>query len=550
MHLSHHRMASVSVICCVVWVLAAMPALLPGFAAAQVPGSIGGQLPSPAPAQLPGITAESVSGAAVARQNVALDQSRQSGIWLEPKITIQHTVTNNVRLDATQLSDQVTEVIPGFRLVSDTARIQGFVDYSLRTAHYARGTVSDQVWHNLNARGTVEAVEKLFFVDVDGIVALQPISAFGAPGDASPANPNMAQTSVFRISPYLRGDLSGGTDYEMRYGLQDVRSDAVNRSNVTVQDWLLHLGRRPIGQVWTWGLDATQQNLDYSNGRNIDTTALRARLGYFPVSQLFLTGVVGIESTNHLTPVRESHNIVGFGIDWRPSERTRVLFERESRYFGESHNAIFEYKTPRTVWRYTDKRAVVTGLGGASSSMGSLFDLFDGFYARTEPNAIRRAQLVRSEIERMGLPASMQVFQDFLTSSSTLQRQQQMSFALLGQRSTLALAYTHTDTRLLNASLQLGDDFDNNQRILQRGWSLVLGHRLTQNSSINASLGQTRSVGTVPGLETRVRPLIFGWNTRVAPRTNIGIQLRRVLSDGSAGRYGESAIMGFITHRF
>ncbi|WP_404301650.1 TIGR03016 family PEP-CTERM system-associated outer membrane protein [Alicycliphilus denitrificans] len=550
MHLSHHRMANVSVIGCVVWVLAAMPALLPGFAAAQVPGRIGVQLPSSAPGQLPGITAEPMPGAVVARQNLALDQPHQSGIWLEPKITIQHTVTNNVRLDATQLSDQVTEVIPGFRLVSDTARIQGFVDYSLRTAHYARGTVSDQVWHNLNARGTVEAVEKLFFVDVDGIVALQPISAFGAPGDASPANPNMAQTSVFRISPYLRGSLSGGADYEVRYGVQDVRSDAVNRTNVTVQDWLLHLGRQPMGQVWTWGLDATQQNLDYSNGRNIDTTALRARVGYFPVSQLFLTGIVGVELTNHLTPVRESHNIVGFGIDWRPSERTRLFFERESRYFGESHNAIFEYKTPRTVWRYTDKKAVVTGLGGASSSMGSLFDLLDGFYARTEPNAIRRTQLVRSEIERMGLPASMQVFQDFLTSSSTLQRLQQMSLALLGQRSTLALAYTRTDTRLLDGALQLGDDFDTNQRILQRGWSLVLGHRLTQNSSINASLGQTRSVGTVPGLETKVRPLIFGWNTRVAPRTNIGIQLRRVLSDGSAGRYGESAIMGFITHRF
>ena len=42
-----------------------------------------------------------------------------------------------------------------------------------------------------------------------------------------------------------------------------------------------------------------------------------------------------------------------------------------------------------------------------------LYDLLDGFYMRTEPNAIRRMQLVQAEIEWMGLPADMQVFQDF-----------------------------------------------------------------------------------------------------------------------------------------
>ena len=182
--------------------------------------------------------------------------------------------------------------------------------------------------------------------------------------------------------------------------------------------------------------------------------------------------------------------------------------------------------------------------------MGSLFDLLDSFYARTEPNAIRRTQLVMAEIERRGLPADMQVFQDFLTSSSTLQRLQELSVALLGQRSTFTLAVLRSDTRLLDGTLQLGDDFDTNTRIRQRGWRLMVGHRLTPNASINASFGEMRSVGSIPGLETRVRPLILGWDTLVARRTNVGVQLRRVLSDGSVTRYDESAIMGFITHRF
>ena len=530
-YLSHHRIASIPVVGCAVWVLAAAPALLPGFAAAQVPGLSRGQPSSLAQAKNPA-------------------EPRQSGLWFEPRITIQHTVTNNARLDNTGLGDQMTEVMPGFRLVSDTARIKGFVDYTLRTAHYARNTNSDQVWHNLYARGTVEAVEKLFFVDIAGIATLQPISAFGAPGAFSPANPNMAQTSTFRLSPYFKGNLIGGMDYEARYSIQDTRYDSDNRSNVTVNDWLLHLGRRSFGQVWGWGVDATQQNADYSNGRHIDTTALRARLSYLATPQLQVAAIGGVESTNQLTPTRESHDIVGFGVDWRPSERMRILLERESRYFGEAHNVSFEYRTARTVWRYTDKKAVVMGLGAQSATMGALSDLLDGFYARMEPNPIRRTQLVQTEIARMGLPADMQVFPDFLTSSSTLQRLQQLSLALLGQRSTLTLLVMRSDTRLLDSSLHLGDDFDINNRIRQRGWNLMFAHRLTQNSSINASLGETQSVGSVPGLETRTRPIILGWNTLVAPRTNVGIQLRRVFSDGNVSRYDESAIMGFITHRF
>lgn len=76
----------------------------------------------------------------------------------------------------------------------------------------------------------------------------------------------------------------------------------------------------------------------------------------------------------------------------------------------------------------------LNGLGDQFGSPSPLYDLLDGFYMRTEPNAIRRMQLVQAEIERMGLPADMQVFQDFLTSSSKLQRLQNLSFAIAIQK--------------------------------------------------------------------------------------------------------------------
>lgn len=550
MRLSHQRMTELSVVGCSAWVLVVVPALLPGVVAAQVPGIMEGQSTDTEYKQPPAIGIIPIPEVATVQPDDKLNVSRRSGTWFEPSITVQHTATSNVRLDASARSDQLTEVIPGFRWVSDTARIKGFLDYSLRMGHYARGTVSDQVWHNLNAKGSVEAVENQVFVDVYAVSSLQPISAFGAPGNFSPANPNMAQTSSFRLSPYVMGNFANGMDYELRYGVQHTRSDADNRSDVTVNDWLVHVGDKPVGQVLGWGVDAAQQSASYTYGRDIDSTTLRARVSYLPTPQLIVAAIGGYESTNQLSPVRESHDIFGFGFDWRPSDRTRVFFERENRYFGESHNAIFEHRTSRTVWRYTDQRGVTSGLVDPFMRFGALSDLLDGFYSRAEPNPIRRAQLVREEIERMGLQGDMQVSQDFLTSSATLQRLQQLSLALLGQRSALVLALLRSNTRLLDGALRLGDDFDFNRNIRQRGWSVMFAHRLTQNSSISANLGESRSIGTLSGLETRVRSLMLGWNIVVAPRTNLGLQLRRILSDGASNRFGESAIMGFITHRF
>ncbi len=549
MHLHHHWMANISLAGCTACVLMAMPTLFSASVFAQVPEMGGAQSAGHADGASPQGTSTGAAGSSPAQGGAPTGAPEHKGRWFEPRITIQHTVTSNGPLTSGGGSDQVTEVMPGFSVIRDSARVKGFADYTLHGTHYARGTSSDKVWHNLNARGTVEAIDNHLYIDIDGMLGLQPVSAFGPTG-TSLANSNMAKTSSFRVSPYIRGEFVNGVDYEVRYGLQEFRSDTASNSNVTINDWRLHLGKVPRGQLFGWGLDATQEDADYSNGRNIDTTALRGRLTYLPVATLSVTGIVGVESTNQLSPEKKSHRITGFAIDWRPSERSRLFVERQSRYFGESHNASLEYRTARTVWRYTDQKDVMSGLGVQSASMGSLFDLLDGFYAGLEPNPILRMRIIQAELARLGLPPDTKIFQDFLSSSSRLQRSQNLSLALLGRRSTLTLAALRSDTRQMDGSLSLGDDFQNNQRIRQRGWSAIIGHRLTPNTTVNAMVSGTRSIGSTLGWEMKTRMFQLGMNTLVAPRTSLGLQLRRVLSDGNVSNYDESAVMAFITHRF
>lgn len=471
--------------------------------------------------------------------------------WLEPRISVQHTATSNVRLNDTQRSDQVTEVTPGLRWVGKTARIQGFFDYSLTAIHYAHAADAQHLQHHLNANATVELVDQRFFADVAGVVTRQPLSVFDTPAGIPVLRPDDVQTSSFRVSPYLRGRLGPAAAYEARYTVQDTRADAERSRALLTQEVLLRLDNRHSGQSLAWVAEARQQALDYSQGRRIDTSTLRASLAYAVTPQVVMTGIVGAESTNQLSPVRETSSIVGLGATWRPSPRTRLSVERERRYFGHAHDVTLEHRTGRTVWRYNDRQGISNGRSAQSASLGSLFDLLDGMYGATEPDPVRRTQRVLAEIERLGLPQDLLVPDDFLQSASTVQRMQQLSLALLGRRSMVTLAATRSDSRRLDdTALSLGDDFDANTRIRRHGWNLLLAHRLTPHTSVNASLAEQRSVGTGTGLQTRSRSLRLGWVTRVAERTSLGLQVRRIVSDGAARPYNESALVATLTHRF
>ena len=545
-------------------VAAAVTALVALAALAMVPVTSHAQERATPAAATPAPTA--VAGSVATPKNTELKgpstTPAKRSSWLEPRVSVRHTITTNVRRDASQKSDQITEVSPGLQWIGNTARIQGFADYSLRGFHYARGGGASGIEHHLNARATVEAVEQRVFVDVSGVVAVQPISVFGAPVDGAPAsaNPNAAQTTSFSLSPYVRGRLGTAAEYEARYSVQDTRADTERRSDVRVQDLRLRVGNPQNGQWLAWALEAQQEQVDFSLGRSIDSAAVRARLSAAITPQWALLGVVGVESTNQLTPERESSRITGFGVVWRPSLRTSLSAVSESRYFGQAHNVLLEHRSANTIWRYSDTKGVTQGLGAQSASQGSLFDVLYGFYAQAEPDPILRTQRVLAEIERLGLSADGPLPLDFLRSASTLQRAQELSLALLGRRSLVTLALMQTDSRRLGAQgalgLPSGDDFDSNAHIRQRGWAVLLAHRLTPQTSVQAGVMEQRTVGsggsggTAPVQQARVRSVTAGITTQLAPRTSAAVQFRRSVADGRASDYNESAVVFVLTHRF
>ena len=176
--------------------------------------------------------------------------------------------------------------------------------------------------------------------------------------------------------------------------------------------------------------------------------------------------------------------------------------------------------------------------------------MLNGFYSQIEPDPVRRAQMVLKETERLGLSGDREIFQEYLRSTSTLQRDQRLSLAILGIRSTVTFELFQTKDSRLAGSLSSGDDFDLNNTIVQSGWNLVGAHRITPRSSLSLKIAERKNKGSSIRLKNNDRSLILGFNTRLSRNTDASIQIQRSLFNGTRGPYGESSVAGTLVYRF
>lgn len=492
-------------------------------------------------------------GAAVAVLSPAWAQSdapQQASIWVEPRVDMRLTATDNARLQAGQSqSEQTLEVSPGIRVVTNHARVRGFFDYALSGLYRLQNTGGDDLQHRLNTNAQVNAIDNWAFVDVTGTVSQQLISAFGPVAGSSTTNANQTQTATYSVSPYVRGQFPANVTYEARYSVQGTKSKSNARSDSDTQGWSGRLARQ-VGAAG-WSLSADQQEVDYDQGRSIESNSVTGRFSY-AWSPQWITGLtVGQETNDVLTPDKKSYSNYGVDLTWRPSDRTTLSASVNDRYFGRGHNLAFEHRAARVVVRVSDVRDVSTSPNAnVNATLGTLYDLLDALYVTLEPDPVKRAQLVQAELTSRGLPGNLLVSQSFLVSQATLQRQQQLSVLMTARRGTFTVSYARGQSNRLLNNLTLGDDFDSTSRIKTDTLSFLYAHRLTPVTSANAALALQRSEGDLDTQRNSQYTLTLGMSTQLGRRTSGSVQLRRIHSNSGLNPYTENALVGNILHRF
>ena len=522
---------------------------------------------------IPGSTiqtdAASASGYAPPLANAgAGEQSSQPprAINIKPRIRLTETWSDNVAISGGQNGKEsgfITELAPGIRVDAKTARLKAYFDYSLIGQFYSTSSVKSRTQNALNSFGTLEAVPNWLFLDFSGIIAQQAISAFGAQSPSNTSlNSNSTETSTYRLSPYIRGQLGSAVDYFLRYNWSTTQSNISTASDIELGEWAGQLRGSTPFQSLKWSADATRQTADYSKGRTTEAERMYATATYTIVPQLRVSFSGGRESNNYASQNMEAHPTYGYGFDWTPSERTQISAFKERRFFGNGHRYSVSQRFPLSSIRYSDTKDVsVLPNQFTSVGLGTIFDLFRQICSQqlssiyTDPIQLDQASntCANNLVSQSGVSPNAQVTSSFLTSRATVQRTQQLSLALQGARNTLTLMLSRNQNQSILASTAVSDDplLNNSNSIRQRGITINLSHQLSPLSSINLTASRQESTGTGNStLKAKSSTYQANLTSKIGVYTTVGISIRRSQSDNIGSPYTENALIGTIAVLF
>ena len=498
-----------------------------------------------------------------------------SKLTITPRVSLSETYTNNVFLASSGArSELITQVSPGIRISSQGGRVSGSLDYSFNELLYARGSSGPRSDNALSALATLEAVEKWAYVDFSGAIGRQSVSAFGAPAtDRALLNGNSTETSVFSVTPRVAGRLLGIADYQARYSLTTSQSQSASVSDVLTRDF--SGGLRGVGGRVGWTLDASHQVVDFSGGRSTTSQRFGGQLTYALDSRWGVYVKASHESNSFASPVEQQGNFTALGVSWTPNEetkvkidrdnrgstgvtagwfpskRTSISFTREGRLYGDTQSLALAYRTPRTAWTFSDSRSVVSAPGQQSTSTGSasLYDVLYGQFAAGESDPVKREQY-DAFLQANGIKPLATAIGGFLTSTVSLQHQQQLSFALFGARTTLAVIATRGQNTAIGSAPSTIDDFAVSPVIRQNGITLNASYRLTDKSSLSLAASRQKTTGSSNQTGSSSRSVNVKLSTQLSRDASASVGARRVVFDASTAPYSETAVLGNLTLQF
>lgn len=485
---------------------------------------------------------------------------------IKPRISLVETWSDNVAVGLGQNNKEsglITQISPGIRIDAKTARLKAYLDYALTGNFYSTSSVNSRTQNSLNTFGTFEALSDFLFLDFSGRIAQQAISAFGTQSPSSGnANSNSTETSNYRLSPYIRGQMGGLVDYSLRYTWSTTQSNASTLSNIELSDWAGQLRGATPFQSLKWSLDATQQTADYSSGRTTEAERLYATTTYTVAPQFRVSLSGGRESNDYASQNAETHMTYGYGFDWTPTQRTQISIFKERRFFGDGHRYNFSHRFPLSSIRYSDTRNVsVLPNQFASVGLGTVFDLFHEICSQqlsgsySDPDQLDQAANLCAEalVNRSGIAPNTQVISSFLSSRATIQRSQQLALAIQGTRNTLTVMLNRNENQSILASAAVNDDFfqNNTNNIRQRGISVNLSHRLSGSSNLNMTASRQESTGSgTISLKTSTTLYQANITAKLGAKTTGGISIRRTEFDNTSNPYTENALIGTISVLF
>lgn len=489
-------------------------------------------------------------------------QAQTSQVTFSPSLRLTETITDNVSLiggtgsgTATSKSDYVTGIIPSMELSSRGGRAQGNVRASVANLFYANNSNLNTSYLTFNGMGSVEAIEKFAYVDVRGAESREVASALGVrPADQVTGRANQASVRSFGISPYLRSRFHNSGVAELRYDFNSSSASSGSFQNMQQQLWTGSLVDETAFGQSGWSLAASDSQVAQTGRRDLHLQSARLTLMSRVTPQLQLRLIGGSEGNNYNSSETSQSTIVGAGFDWKPSPFGRVSATWEDRFFGPGYQMSGDYSTGLFVFNAKFSKDVTSSSQALSAvSVTTAYDLLMGLLAARYPDPATRDQAVRTYLTNQGVAADQQigVSQSVLNNGVYLDRRLQFGASYVGMRRTTLLftGYRSERSSLVSQTAALGSEFSSATRVTDTSGSLMMSHRLTPITSVNADMTLIRTqadgTATTTSFTNKTRRVSTGMSTSFTRRSSGSLTYRHSRASGTT-EYTENALLGSV----
>jgi uncharacterized protein (PEP-CTERM system associated) len=475
-----------------------------------------------------------------------------------PSIGWESTLTDNVALTANERrqSDWVNQITPAVRFEERGAhtRLTGSIEVPILL--YARTSENDYVAPTVNIAGNVEAIERFFFIDAAVTVSPQYASPFGAhPTNLSNFTRNRYTSQTYSVSPYIRGNLPGYIDYELRdtNTWTVANAAALDGGRSYTNDIAGHVTHQPTPVGWEVTYD--RSNIRFTDRESEITEVERLRALYAPDPTLRLSASIGYED-NRLFLTRESGATYGFGVQWHPTDRTTLDANYEHRFFGASYKVDLDHRTPLSVWSVRVSRDI-TSYPQQLARFGrgiNVASFLDTLLVSRIPDPTQRQTIVDQIIRDRGLPGTLTGPISLFAQQVTLVEAEQATAGILGARNSIFFTVFRSRNQPVQGSeaLQVSNLAVNIQDSTQIGANVAWTRQLASDLSLVTSVDWTRSTSNLAdGERTRQFTANAVLNRTLSPRLSIHGGARFQESRSSiAEDYHEAAVFFGATYLF
>lgn len=450
----------------------------------------------------------------------------------------------------------VLSVTPGVSLAARGAQLDARADYGLNLlVPWRLARDPQQFQHNLNARAGFRPADSGFSLTGSASISQQQQSAFGvqrASTGAISLNPrNQAEVYRLDLGPSYEARLGSlaALTVSHRLGLSNTKDsvvgDSQNRSTSVV------LGSPTRGPL-NWDLRLEHSETRPKAGRATDIESARIGARWVPDIDWELGLSAGRERSNlQTTGQRESGEVYGARVGWRPGPRTRLEIAGDRRVFGNTYTLGFDHRFARANIRLNESRNLSQpGVVGASSGR-TYYELLFAQLASVEPDPALRDLLVLAQLQQQGLRPDAIATTGAIVGRSSLTRMSMAAGSYQTRRSTWSFTASRSrSSRLGLANDGPADDFSNTGLLETTGASLAVAYRLAPLDSLNLSLTWQRNRGDRVALQTSFKTASLAWSTRLAPRQQVSVSFRHSVFDSLLEPYDENALVLSFQHQF